>query len=295
MPTEEALAKHYKSLSDAELLKLAAGGGLTDPAEQALRSELATRNLTFEDARRQFAPGWLDKAAVGTLGVLTLDSGDHLTVQVAGVNEEGDRLSVQVIPSEGFSRKGLPTRRSHRDIPFPSIVSFEPQPDLLLQWPFSDPCRKKSSRTRLMLMSAIFLSMTIGTMLLFVLLRTWTYGWQTTSLVFYTLFVLFFTFATTGSRGGGNVPGYKFTCPAVEPQLSRLLWRHIVFLIALVTLEAGLLCVHAHLSDWWNVPDKKGTTPFDLAFFPLCFGLAWTQILTNKSLLNRAHREFSTP
>ena len=295
MPTEEALIEHYKSLGNTELLKLAAEGGLTDRAEQMLRTELARRNLTFEEARRHFAPEWLDKAAVGTLGVLVLENGDRLTVQVGGVNEEGDRLSVQVIPFEGFNRKGLPTRRSHRDIPFHSIVSFEPQPHLLQQWPFSDPCRQKSSRPRLLLMSAIFLGMTVGSLLLVVLLRSLPYGMQATSLVFYSLFVLFFTFATTGTRGGGNVPGYKFTCPAVKPQLPRLLWRHVIFLVALVTLEAGLLCVHSRLSDWWNVPDKKGTTPFDFAFFLLCFGLAWTQILTSKSLLNRAHREFAAP
>ncbi len=112
--------------------------------------------------------------------------------------------------------------------------------------------------------------MTVGSMLLVVLLRGTTYGLQVASLVFYTLFVLFFTFATTGSRGGGNVPGYKFTCPAVEPQIPRLLWRHLICLVALFVLETGALAVHPHLPDWWNIQDKKGSTPFEIALVGLC-------------------------
>jgi hypothetical protein len=293
MSDTKALDQHYRALSDEELLKLGAEGGFTAEAAQVLGKELARRNLTIGEAKRNFAPEWLDKADVGTLGVLTLANGERITAQIVGLNEEGDRLSVQVIPSEGFTRKGLRTRRSHRYIPFHRIASFEPRPDLTEQWPFSDPCRQKSSGPRLLLMSAIFLCMTIGSMLLFVLLRDAPYGLPVTSLVFYTLFVVFFTFATTGSSGGGNVPGYKFTCPAVEPQIPRLLWRHLICLITLFALEETALAVHPYLPDWWNIQDKKGSTPFSIVVLLLGIGLAWAQILTNKSLLNRAHREFS--
>ena len=258
-----------------------------------LGKELARRNLKFDKAKRHFAPEWLDKADVGTLGVLTLANGERITAQVVGLNEEGDRLSVQVIPSEGFSRKGLRTRRSHRYIPLHRIASFEPRPHLMEQWPFSDPCRHNSSGPRLLLMSAIFLCMTVGSMLLVVLLRGTTYGLQATSFVFYTFFVVFFTFATTGSRGGGNVPGYKFTCPAVEPQIPRLLWRHLICLVALSVLETAALAVHPHLPDGWNIQDRRGSTPFEIVLLLLGIGLAMAQILTNKSLLNRAHHEFS--
>ena len=58
-------------------------------------------------------------------------------------------------------------------------------------------------------------------------------------------------------------------------------------------LETAALAVHPHLPDWWNIQDKKGSTPFEIALLFLGIGLAMTQILTNKSLLNRAHREFS--
>lgn len=290
MPDIKELDEHYRSLSDEELLKLRAEGGFTGEAEKVLDKELARRNLTSDDAKRHFAPDWLDKANVGAVGVLKLESGERVTAEVVGLNEEGDRLSVKVISPDRVLRKG---RLNHRTIPLHRIVSFEPQPDLMAQWPFSDPCRHKSSGPRLLLMSAIFLCMTVGSMLLVVLLRGTTYGLQVASLVFYSLFVLFFTFATTGSRGGGNVPGYKFTCPAVEPQIPRLLWRHLICLVALFVLETAALAVHPHLPDWWNIQDKKGSTPFEIALLFLGIGLAMTQILTNKSLLNRAHREFS--
>jgi len=294
MPDTNAYDEHYHALSDEALLKLAAEGGFTAEAEQVLGKELARRKLSFDEAKRHFAPEWLDKADAGALGVLSLANGERITAQIVGLNEEGDRLSVQVIPSEGFTRKGLQTRRSHRYIPLHRIASFEPKPFLMEQWPFSDPCRHKSSGPRLLLMSAIFLCMTIGSMLLVVLLRGTLHGLQVASLVFYTLFVVFFTFATTGSRGGGNVPGYKFTCPAVEPQIPRLLWLHLIFLIALLVLETAAQSIPPHLPDWWNIQDKKGFTPFETALLLLGIGLAMTQILTNKSLLNRAHREFST-
>ena len=291
MPNTKALDEHYSALSDEELLKLAVGGGLTEQAEQVLGKELARRNLTLDQAKRHFAPEWLDKAAVGTIGVLVLEDGERITGEVAGLNEEGNRLAVKMISPDSPSRKG---HRSHRDIPFHRIASFEPQPHLMEQWPFCDPCRQRSTPSRLFLMSAIFLFMTVGSVPLYLLLIKTPYGFQEASIISYTLVVVFFTFATTGSgRSGGNVPGYKFTCPAVEPQVPRLLWRHLIFLVALFVLQTALLTVHPQLPDWWNARDRKGMTAFDAAVFFACFSLAWTQILTNKSLLNRAHREFS--
>ncbi len=293
MPDTNAYDAHYHALSDEALLKLAAEGGFTAEAEQVLDKELAQRKLSFDEAKRYFAPEWLDKADAGALGVLSLANGERITAQIVGLNEEGDRLSIQVIPAAGFTRKGLRTRRSHRYIPLHRIASFEPRPDFMEQWPFSDPCRHQSSGPRLLLMSAIFLCMTMGSPIAMAVLRDLLYRVQFVSLIAYTLFVLFFTFATTGSRGGGNVPGYKFTCPAVEPQIPRLLWRHLIFLVALFVLETAAQSIHPHLPGWWNIQDKKGSTPFEAVLLLLGIGLAITQILTNKSLLNRAHWEFS--
>ena len=263
--TEKALGEHYRTLNDEELLKLAAEGGLTGEAEHVLAKELAQRNLTLEDAKQHFAPQWLDKANVGTVGLLLLENGERITAEVTGLNQEGDQLAVKVISPESISHKG---RRRHREIPFHSIASFQPQPHLMEQWPYSDPCRGRSSRPRILLMSAIFLCMTVGSIPLSLFLIDRPYGLQQASIISYTLVVVFFTFATTGSGPSGkNVPGYKFTCPAVESQVSRLLLRHLTCLVALFVLQTGMLAVHPHLSEWWNLQGKKGMTPFDAALF----------------------------
>jgi hypothetical protein len=295
MSDQRALETHYRSLSDRELLKLRSEGGFTAEAENSLDKELARRKLTLEDAKRHFAPEWLDKAEVGTLAVLTLTNGDRISAQVVGLSEEGNRLSVQVFPSEGFTAKGLPARRSHRHIPLQRIVSFEPRPDLMDQWPFSDPCRDISiSHPRSDVLTIIFLCMTIGSVPLFSVLIKRPFGLQEASIITYTLFQVFFTFARTGGgASGGNVPPFKFTCPAVEPQIPRLLWRHLGFLIALVVLQTALIAARPHLPYWWIIKDRRGGSPYEVAFLLLCLGLAFTQVRTNRSLLDRAHREYS--
>lgn len=282
----------YKTLTDQELLKLRAEGGFTEEAEQMLNKELAQRNLTSNEAKRNFAPEWLDKADVGTVGVFSLESGERITAELVGLNEEGDRLSVKVISPDSPPRYG---RRNHRAIPLHRIVSFEPQPHLMEQWPFSDPCRDRTfSPPRFILMTTIFLCLIAGSVPLFLLLTSRPYGLQEASIITYTLFEVFFTFARTGTRGGPDLPPFKFTCPAVEPQVPRLLWRHLGFLVALFALQTAMLAVRPHLPDWWNMKDSKGATCFDLVLMLLCLGLGYAQVFSNRSLLDRAHRDFST-
>lgn len=291
MRDEKALDAYYETLSDQKLLKLRAEGGFTEEAKQRLDKELARRGLTSDEAKLDYAPEWLDKADVGTVGAIVLETGERIIAEVVELNDEGDRLSVKVISPDNLSRNG---RRKHRAIPVRQIVSFEPQTHLMKQWPFSDPCRSRVfSPPRFILMTTIFLSWIVGSLLLSLLLTGRPYGLQEESIISYTLFELFFTFARTGSRGGPDLPPYKFTCPAVAPQIPRLIWRHFGFLIALFALQTQMLTVRPHLPDWWNMPDKKGSTPFDLALLFLYFGLAWVQVTTNRSLLDRAHREFS--
>jgi hypothetical protein len=186
MPNRKALDEHYRTLSDGELLKLVTGGGFTEKAEPVLHKELARRNLTFDDAKRHFAPEWLDKTDVGTVGVVTLESGEKITAEVVGLNEEGDRLSVRVISPDSPHPNG---RRNHRAIPLHRIVSFEPQPDLMAQWPFSDPCRDVSlSNPRFIVLTTIFLCLIVGSLPLFLLLASRSYGLQEASIITYTLF-----------------------------------------------------------------------------------------------------------
>ena len=241
---------------------------------------------------RDYAPEWLDKAEVGAVGVIVLETGERITAEVLGLKDDADRLSVAVISPDNLAGNG---RRNHRAIPFRRIVSFEPQPDLMAQWPFSDPCRDVSlSNPRFIVLTTIFLCMIVGSVPLFLLLARRPWGLQAASIITYTLFEVFFTFARTGGGiSGPNVPPFKFTCPAVEPQIPRLLWRHLGFLLALFVVQTAMLAGSPHLPAWWNMQDGKGSTPFDGAFFLLCLGLAWTQVRTNRSLLDRAHREFS--
>jgi hypothetical protein len=292
MPDAKGLAAYYKTLADEELLKLRAEGGFTEGAEQRLDKELSRRSLTSDKAKRDYAPEWLDRAEVGTVGVIVLESGERITAEVVGLSDDADRLSVAVISPDTLPRNG---RRNHRAIPFRQIVSFEPQPHLMERWPFSDPCRSRTfSPLRFVLMTTIFLCLVVGSLPLFLLLLDRAYGLQEASIISYTLFELFFTFARTGNRGGPDLPPYKFTCPAVEPQIPRLLRRHFGFLVALFALQTSMLAVRPHLPDWWNMLDRKGSTPFDLALLLLCLGLGWVQVRSNRSLLDRAHREFPT-
>lgn len=287
----KALDAYYKTLTDQELLKLRAESGFTEEAERRLDKELSRRSLTSEEAKRDYAPEWLDKAEVGTVGVIVLGSGERITAEVVGLNDGADRLSVTVISPDNLPRNG---RRNHRAIPLRQIVSFEPQPHLMELWPLTDPCRGRTfSLPRFALMTTIFLSSIAGSIPLFLLLVDRPYGLQEASIITYTLFELFFTFARTGTRGGPDLPPYKFTCPAVKPEIPHLLWRHIGFLAALFAIQTTMLAARSHLPDWWNMQDRKGGMPFDAAGFLLCFGLARAQVRSNRSLLDRAHREFS--
>jgi hypothetical protein len=236
-------------------------------------------------------PQWLDKADAGTIGVLTLDDGERMTAQVVRFDDKRDELVVAVISAKRSHGNGALDGHA---IPVIRIVSFQPQPRAAHPWPYSDPCRGKSfSFARFVLMATLFLCMTVGSLPLFFLVMKRPYGFQAASAIIYTIFVVFFTFARTGSRTGKDLPPYLFTCPAVRPQFSRLLRRHLGFLVTLFALQTLALAVRPQLPDWWNIKDRKGATPFDLALMLLCVGFGYAQVFTNRSLLDRAHRDFS--
>ena len=235
-------------------------------------------------------PQWLNDIENGTVAVLTLDDGERLTADILRLNDDNE-LVVDVVSSnrsyDGKARRG-------RSIPVNRVVSVEIRPRAEQPWPYSDPCRVVSSSFgRVAFLSALFLGMTVGGLPLFLFLTKRPYGLQAASAIVYTMFAVFFTFARTGSGPSGrkDVPPYRFTCPAVQPQLSRLLRRHLGFLIALFTLETLALAVRPNLPEWWST-NAKGP-PFEIALVFLCFGLAWTQVVTNRRLLDRAHREFT--
>jgi len=165
-------------------------------------------------------PSWMDKADVGTVAVLTLDDGECLTAEVLAFNDERDELIVDVVPA---NRTHPNNNQRSRAIPIRRVVSFEPRPRVEQQWPYSDPCRDRSfSFARFVLMATLFLCMTVGSLPLFFLLMKRPYGFQAASAIVYTIFAVFFTFARTGTRTGKDLPPYMFTCPAVQPQFSRV-------------------------------------------------------------------------
>src|SRR5215472_17749744 len=84
------------------------------------------------------------------------------------------------------------------------------------------------------------------------------------------------------------------TCSRVRrsTQVSSLLWRHVGFLVALFALQTLALAVRPNLPDWRNT-DRRGT-PFEIALLFVCVGLRYAQVFTNRRLLDRAHREFSS-
>ena len=142
-------------------------------------------------------------------------------------------------------------------------------------------------------MTTLFLCMIVGSLPLFILLMDRPYGLQAASAISYTISVVFLTFARTGTRSGKDLPPYMFTCPAVQPQLSRLIRRHLGFLVVLFALQTATLATRPNLPDWWKIKDRKGGTPFEITLLFLCIGLGGAQVFTNRSLLNRAHRDFS--
>jgi hypothetical protein len=235
-------------------------------------------------------PRWRDKADVGTVAVLTLDDGECLTAEVRDFSDERDELIVDVVSSNRTHPK---SSQRGRAIPVSRVVSFEPRSREEQPWPYSDPCRGTSfSFARFVLMATLFLCLIVGSLPLFFLLMKRPYGFQAASAIVYTIFAVFFTFSRTGSRSGKDLPPYMFTCPAVRTQFSRLLWRHLGFLVALYALQTLALAVRPNLPDWWNF--YRGGSQFEIALLILCFGLGYVQVFANQSLLNGEHLEFSS-
>lgn len=112
------------------------------------------------------------------------------------------------------------------------------------------------------------------------------YGIQFASLIPYTAFVILDTF----SAQRGQRP-YFFECPIVIQTLPQLARRHGGFLVALVILETVALQLRQYLSAFWLIATGKYDSPFTITLSILCLCLAFAQVLSNRSLLERAHRE----
>jgi len=116
------------------------------------------------------------------------------------------------------------------------------------------------------------------------------YGIQCASLIPYTALVILATFSALR----GQQP-YFFECPIVHRNLPRLARRHGGFLATLVVLETIALPLRPHLPASWLITTGKDGSPFTITLFILCMCLALAQILSNRSLLERAHLEQQAP
>jgi hypothetical protein len=227
-------------------------------------------------------PDWMDRTGIGVIGKATLADGEQLTVEIVSCNDELTDLILNIISAD---RPDIRVGQTNYAIPIDDIVSFEPQPRETQSWPHSDPCRQLSkSLSRSLLMSTLFLSASFGSIALFLLIPG-PYSIQEASVITYTLAVTFGTFAATG-----KAQKYLFTCPAVRPELPKLLLRHLAFLVLLVIFLSAALASGPALPAFWNTPDRKGATVFQLTVGLLCYALGVYEIWSNRSILAQSHK-----
>jgi hypothetical protein len=144
------------------------------------------------------------------------------------------------------------------------------------------------SLPRVAIFTLAFLIM-MGSGVLFAVWADRPYGFQLASQVAYTPAVILYTF----SRNQG-MQRYLFRCPIVRPQLPRLAFRHIGFIAVLFVLQTGALQLRPRLSSSWFVASGwRDTTRFEITMGILCAALAFTEVATNRSFLNRAHLEYN--
>lgn len=199
-----------------------------------------------ESATDAARPQWLNDIGLGTIAVFKLDDGERVTADVLRFDDERGEIIVDVVASNRHQPRRA---RRGRAIPVGRVASVEFRPRQERPWPHHDRCRGAPfSLARFAVLATLSLC-TFGCVPLFLAWADRPFGSQVASAFAYTFAVVFFTFSATGYRYG-NLPPYRFTCPAVQTQFSRLLWRHFAFLIALFALQTGALAVRPHLPAW---------------------------------------------
>jgi hypothetical protein len=132
----------------------------------------------------------------------------------------------------------------------------------------------------------VFLSMTLGSGLLFIYLSDSTFGIQLAALVCYTSAVVLYTFSA--NRG---MPRYLFRSPIIRSKLPRIAKRYMAFTAILFFLVTVALRLRPQLPASWLIANGgyKSMPPFTWALLIPSACLALANILTNRSILNRAH------
>lgn len=231
-------------------------------------------------------PAWMEKTALSQIAVLTLDDGERLTGELSDRDLDKDELMVAVISSNRAHVHGEQVRA----IPIGRVVSYEPTARADQPWPFCDPCRSLRttfSPARFALWLTLLLCLIAGALWLVLALAQVVPGQiQVLSALVYTIAATWFTFAEVSSRGGKSLSPYMFTCPAVRPQLIPLALRHLAFLVLLAVILTVALAVRP-LPNWLERNDY-----FSLAMLLLSGSVFFTEVFTNRRLLDRAHATF---
>ena len=148
-----------------------------------------------------------------------------------------------------------------------------------------DPClTQKGSILRFTALTLLFFTM-LGGVVFLILFANRPYGIQVSSVVIYTAAVALYTF----SRNRNNMQPFLLSCPVVRRQIPTLIRRHVGFLVALFLVQTTALEFRPNLPEHLITP--RGTDPslFVVILGVLCGCLALVQILSNRSLLERAH------
>jgi len=160
------------------------------------------------------------------------------------------------------------------------VVTFNQASD------WKDPCltRDYISFPRLVVFALLFLTF-IGGGIFLALLEYRPYGIQFSSMVMYTAAVALYTFSRNRN---GNQP-FLLSCPAVRSQLPRLIRRHLGFLAVLFAVQTVALKLRPNLPAYLITPRGKDASLFTIGLGIFCLCLGILEILTNRSLLERAH------
>jgi hypothetical protein len=137
---------------------------------------------------------------------------------------------------------------------------------------------------RFVVLTLLFVTVPGGGIVL-ALLEDRPFAIQFSSMAMYTAAVALYTFSRNRN---GNQP-FLLSCPAVRSQLPRLIRRHLSFLIVLFVVQTTALKFRPNLPSYWITPRATDASLFVIGLGLFCLCLGTVQILTNRSLLERAH------
>jgi len=112
------------------------------------------------------------------------------------------------------------------------------------------------------------------------------YGVQIGSVLPYTCLIVLVTF----SAQRGQQP-YFFECYIVRSTMQRLVRRHIGFIVAIILVETIAIYISPFMPPSWLVSTGRNNSPFAISLCIICLCFGFVQAFSNRSLIERAHRE----